>query len=212
MQNAKVLPVIGLIMVVGAVALSYAVPRLPVPNIQRLPVETFPRNVADWASGPDREVDPYVQNKIPTAKIVSRTYTNKPGKSVELTLLSASQRADFHNPNECFPGQGWALSNHHRVEVDGQRFNVMSAQKDGENLIVYYCWMGERDVKKPSTVVQRTMLDIRDRVFTGIMDRADGMSLFVRVLAKDDEAGRKSVSAFAAHLLPKVRIMLAQGV
>ena len=208
MQNAKILPLIGTLMIAAAAVCTYAVPRLPVPAVRKLPVDTFPRSIGEWQAGPDQEVDPEVQGKIPTALIVCRNYTNKAGESVELLLLSASQRGDFHNPNECFPGHGWKLGNHREVQVLDQGFHQMTAEKDGAKMEVLYNWLGELAVKPPDSAALRTAFAVRNKVFSGVMDRVDGMSLFVRVMAPSDDAHQQTMQKFAQQAIPTIEALL----
>jgi EpsI family protein len=202
--------VIGLVMTLAALAGSYALPRVSVPSIHKVPVETFPRTLGEWQAGEDQAVDPEVQQKLSTATIITRNYRRPDRQALELTLISGSQRADFHNPNECFPGHGWTLSDHQEQGIGGQRFNTMTAELDNTRIRVYYCWMGALDVEKPRGAGVQTMYALRDMLFSSLMDRADGMSVFVRVVVPDDAPGREAAVSFLERLLPPVRTLLKQ--
>jgi EpsI family protein len=210
MQNAKILPVIGLAMTLAALVGNYALPHVSIPSIKKVPVETFPRALGEWQAGADQAVDPEVQQKLSTATIITRDYRRPDGQALELTLISGSQRADFHNPNECFPGHGWTLSEHQERSIGGQKFNTMMGEMDAARIKVYYCWMGALDVERPRSAGEQTLYALRDTIFSGIMDRADGMSVFVRVIVPDDEKGRQAAVSFLEQLLPPVRALLKQ--
>ena len=79
MQNAKVLSLIGLLMVGLALATNYRMARISIPTAHRLPVETFPRRIGEWTAGPDIADDEEVQHKLPTATLVTRMYSNAAG-------------------------------------------------------------------------------------------------------------------------------------
>ena len=210
MQTAKNLPIIGTLMIVTATICTYAFPRLPVPSIHKIPVETFPRTIGEWQGGPDEAVDPEVQKIIPTATIISRVYKNLSGQTVELTLLSASQRGDYHDPNICFPAHGWNLSNLQNVHIFGERFNSMTAEQDKLKMKVHYKWMGAINIKTDS-VYLKSAVKVRDEVFYGVMDRTDGMELFVRIMAKDDDLNPRAMGDFNQQIMPIVNSLLKQN-
>lgn len=210
MQGPKILSLVGLVMVVGVLAASHALPRLPEPVTHRVPVDSFPRQVGEWKADEDAPVDPEVQKVIPTAKIVTRTYHGPVGETVELTLLSAERVQDFHNPNECFPGQGWQLSERREAPLGGRTFNVMGAEKDGVRHDVYYCWIGSGDLHQSSGVTA-ALSAVRNKVFGRLMDRHDGMSLFVRVISSQDPRSRQDAQAFIGQLMIPVDAMLRQS-
>lgn len=211
MQNAKVLPVIGLLLLWMAVAATYALPRLPIPQVHKVAVETFPRQIGEWkAESADKPVDAEVQKKIPTATIVTRDYSKPTGQKVELLLLSADRRADFHNPNECFPGQGWQLSDHREVQIGGQRFNYMTAEQGGIKMDICYAWLGKLDVEKPHNAYQKNLYTLREKIFSSVMDRADGMSLFVRTMVPSNEQGRQAIREFVGQIETPIYALLRQ--
>lgn len=201
MQNVKVLSLTGLLMVAVALVCNYAVARVYIPPVHRLPVETFPRQIGEWTAGPDQPVDAYVQQVIPTAKIVTRNYTNASGQKLELLLLSAERSADFHDPNLCFPSHGWELSNQHLRIVNGQQVNTMVAERDGIKTAVWYWWAGEVDLEKPANQVQGQLQYLRKYIFN-TYGRADGMSVFVRMMAPDTDQGYAQLEAFTRATLP----------
>ncbi len=204
MQNAKVLSLIGLLMVSAALVGAYALPRAPVPAMHRLPVETFTPQIGGWTANADLPVDDFVQQKLPTAKIVTRDYMGTSGRQVELLLLSAERREDFHDPNECFPGSGWQLTDRRPIQIGGQTVNTMRAERDGVRTRVWYWWAGEVDFEQGDAGGQRKIQALRKFVLH-TFGRADGMSLFVRMTAPDTEPGRADLRAFTQTLLPPLK-------
>lgn len=209
MQNPKILSLIGTVMIVTATVCTYAVPRLPVPAIHKIRVETFPRTLGEWTAGPDQAVDPEVQGKIPTATIVCRNYTNKSGDSVELLLLSASQRGDFHDPNLCFPAHGWNLTDHQAIRIKGERFDRMTAVQNNLETEVLYKWMGDANILPPNHLILRSAYTLREELLAhGMMDRQDGMSVFMRVTAPNDDLHQKAITNFTNLITPIVQSLL----
>lgn len=204
MQNTKVLSLTGLLMVLLALAANYGVARVFVPVAHRLPVETFPRKIGEWTAGPDIVADTEVQQKLPTATLVTRVYTNPTGESVELLLLTAGRREDFHNPNECFPGHGWELSNKQKTSLEGQAVNTMLAVRESAQSEVWYWWAGELDFAQQASGTMSNIQRLRRTIYGGL-GRADGMSLFVRLIAPHTPQGHHCLDAFTRTVLPVIR-------
>ena len=204
MQNAKIFSLIGLLMVLGALAANYGVARIVIPEAHRLPVETFPRQIGEWTAGPDIAADPEVQKKLPTATLVTHVYTNRTGQSVELLLLTAGRREDFHNPNECFPGGGWLLTDRKQILMDNQSVSTMVAERENIRSQVWYWWAGELDFSEQAGKAKSSLQKLREAIYGG-MGRADGMSLFVRMIAPDTPQGHQSLTAFTKVILPSLR-------
>ena len=79
MPNGKILSVTACVLVLAAAAADYGLGQVDVAKPHRLPVESFPATIGVWQGGPIQEVDPEVQKKLATAKIVEREYVNPGG-------------------------------------------------------------------------------------------------------------------------------------
>lgn len=204
MQNTKILSLTGLLMVFAALAANYGMARVAVPAVHRLPVETFPRQIGEWTAGAEIAADPEVQQKLPTATLVTRVYTNRAGESVELLLLTAGRREDFHSPNECFPGHGWELSDKRHESVDGQQVNTMMAERESVRSEVWYWWAGDLDFTQQANGGLSGIQNLRRTIYSSL-GRADGMSLFVRMIAPRTPQGHQYLDAFTKAALPVIR-------
>lgn len=195
MQNTKVYPLVGLIMVLATLLANHIIGRLPVPKPHPVPIENFPRQVGEWHGGADQSVDASVQKVLSTARIVTRTYTDSHGDAVELLLLTASDYKDFHDPNVCFPGQGWTLTNQRTVDIDGQTFNSMIAVQGATQLAVLY-WMPEDSLAKTGQNWGK-MMAIRKLAGT-----ENTTSLFVRLTMPIQGGHQEAMLAFARACKP----------
>ena len=109
-------------MVFGVAALEYAVGPLPVPHPRKLAVDSFPRSLGTWRGGAIAPMDPDIQARVPTATIMDREYTSSAGGSADVTLVTASDNIDIHNPKDCFPSQGWILTNNREKVIQDRLF------------------------------------------------------------------------------------------
>lgn len=202
MQNSKPLILIGLIMVLATVLLNHSVTRFSILEPHRRPIETFPGQIGDWSAGPVRPVDPEVQAKLPTAKIVDRVYTNKAGEEIDLSLVTANTYDDLHHPEECFPDQGWTVRDDHEVQVNGQPLTDMLASKDGETIEVLH-WLAAEAYPVQTPLQKITIL--RSAYMAANRHPADGRSIFVRLIASKTESSHEMLLAFARQIMEPLK-------
>ena len=121
-------------------------------------------------------------------------------------LLTAGRREDFHNPNECFPGHDWQLTEQRQFAVAGQQVSAMTADCESISSEVWYWWAGEVDFAQQSGKNTPAVQNLRRTIYAGL-GRADGMSLFVRMMAPHTVQGRQSLNAFTRAALPSIRLL-----
>lgn len=207
MPKTKILSIISLCLIVAALAATRGVGRIETAVLEKLPVESFPKAIGDWGMVVEHKVDPEVQAKVPTAVIVDRVYRHLDGREVNLTLLTATDYADFHDPNICFPGQGFQLSKAQNTTVGDFQCNVMLAERMGTRMRVVYWWSGAANVDTTYGREQMgRILALRDRI-TG----ETGHSLFVRVIAPENDMAEKTVQEFIELITPILKELEASG-
>jgi EpsI family protein len=207
MQNSQILATVGCVMVLGAAGLEYALGPMAVAQPRRLPVEAFPARLGDWRGGEILPVDPDIQARLPTAKIMERTYMDSRGRSADVMLVTASDSLDIHNPLDCFPSQGWKLSNNRAASLNGQPVSVMDAQQDEQRMSVVYWRTGYYDPPASPSALVRRVYALRQRV----VGRKEGESLFVRVMVPADSSGGQTLMQLAGQILPPVQALVAAG-
>lgn len=192
MQKTQVLGVVCAVLAVGALVANRAVGRIETDTMERLPVQEFPMEIGEWRCIQEIPTDPQVQEEVPTAVIVDRIYQDSKGRQINLTLLTATDYADFHDPNICFPGQGFALGPREKVEVAGQPCASMTAARDFDRLRMVYWWSGSAGVdSKYGREQMGKVLALRDKLVGH-----QGHSLFVRVLTEDGEESEATIEDF----------------
>ncbi len=198
MQNNKISAVGGLVIVLVALVANHAIGRIGGSELHRVPVWDFPRAVGGWHAGADLPVDPRVQKILPTARIVDRVYSDNASRQISLTLLTATEYQDFHDPNMCFPAQGWELSPVHEVKLGDLRAYSMSAKRDNEKLAVLYFWTGGVIPEGQWGRVQLgRLMTIRNR-----LTNEQGQPVFVRLVTGAGTDSDKLLTDFAAQVLP----------
>ncbi|HLV79114.1 MAG TPA: exosortase-associated EpsI family protein [Chthonomonadaceae bacterium] len=202
MQNHK-LALLGLTLLLAALAADHALGRLVFNNPPRLPVESFPRAIGEWKAGPDQPVDPSIREKLPTATIVDRVYQNGFGQPVELTLVSAQDYNDLHDQRLCLPAQGWQISDPKLVAIAGRQINFVSAARNDEKIEMLF-WLAGKNLRDDT-------LPERLRSLRTTVAGVQGYSLLVRLTATGDEDGHRALFAFAHAMLPPLAKLEAQA-
>ncbi len=190
--------------VFGVAALEYAVGPLPVPQPRRLAVETFPSRLGNWTGGAIAPVDPDIQARLPTSSIMDRVYTSGPSRAADVMLVTASDNLDIHNPKDCFPSQGWRLTNSHDISVGGQPVTVMDAQLDDQKMKVLYWTTGTFTPPPPRSRLAQKALALREK----LVPRHEYVSLFVRLMVPQSRQAEEEITQLAGQVLPPVQSLL----
>ena len=191
-------------MVFGVAALQYGVGPLPVPEPRRLAVDTFPSRLGIWQGGAIAPVDADIQARLPTSAIMDRVYTTGAGRAADVMLVTASDNLDIHNPKDCFPSQGWRLSNSHEKVIQGQTVTVMDAQLDDQKMKVLYWMTGTFTPPPPRSALARKALVLREK----IVPSHEYVSLFVRLMVSDGPQSEEEVTQLAQQVIPPVHTLL----
>jgi len=203
MQKPKVLAIIGLAMILTAIAANHTFGRLQYAQPHLLPIETFPRRIGRWKQeGEDRPIDQEVIKVLPTAHIVDRVYRDASGQIINLLMLTASDYKDFHDPNICLPGNGWQLSDRTTFLFQGQNINKMRASQRNTHLLVFYWLPGNYTANIDHGLPMQKVLSLR-KALTG----EEGQSLFVRVIAAENAASPDTVQRFIADIQPAIQAL-----
>ena len=191
-------------LVFGVAVLDFASGPIPVPHSRRLAVETFPARLGGWRGGAIAPVDPDIQARMRTSSIMDREYTDEAGRSADVMLVTASDNLDIHNPKDCFPSQGWILTNSRDKMIGGQPVTVMDAQLDDQKMMVLYWTTGVYTPPAPRSLLARQALVLRDR----IVPRHEAVSLFVRLMIPQSADADSEITALAGQVLPPVQALV----
>lgn len=191
-------------LVLGVAALDFISGPIPVPHPRKLAVETFPARLGTWQGGAIAPVDPEIQARLRTSAIMDREYTNDAGRSADVMLVTASDNLDIHNPKDCFPSQGWKLTNSRDKMIGGQPVTLMDAQLDNQKMTILYWMTGVYTPPSPRWFLARQALILRDK----IVPRHEAVSLFVRLMVPSGPNADAEISALAGQVLSPVQALV----
>ncbi len=206
MPNRKIFTLIGLALVVMALLADHAFGRLKPARPHLVPVETFPSRIGEWNSIETLSIDPEVQKKLSTARMVERVYQNRTGQTVNLLLLTAGDYKDFHDPNVCFPAQGFALTDNRSLKIGKQAMNSMVATQGATSSYVLYWLSGDYAANMPHSNGLKKILALR-KLFL----KEEATSLFVRVTTNASEGNRLAAQEFAERILQPIASLDARA-
>ena len=199
-------------MVLGALIANHTLPAVHAMASRRVPVETFPRKIGEWTAGKDQRVDPSVLQRLSTANIVDRNYRNPAGQDIDLTLVTASNGGDLHNPKICFPAQGWRLGDEKVIHIGGRSANYMIASQNGAQFEVIY-WLTGSSVRRSAFSEKLVRLHTRFVGLDGHVMKAvmDGDSLMVRLMAPHDPDSHRALLQFAGQIQSPIQALIARA-
>jgi EpsI family protein len=143
-----------------------------------------------------------VQKALPTARILSRSYTCPTGPA-SVTIITGSDATVLHDPHDCLSGEGWQFlkEQSHLVDVGRPgapiRVRDVVMQKDGQRAHMWYWYAVGPDIYD-STLPARLGL-FQTRLTEGRGRRAE----FVRlIVGGETDSGRSAamLSDLARHV------------
>ena len=197
MHRSTLFVLICVLMITSAIIVNLLGERVELGRAIPLQITAFPKEVGSWRDVADLPVQPELPDALPTAQVVERDYVNQYNQGVDLLLLTATDYGDLHDPQACFPSQGWALSNPQQVDIGGERVTDMSASLGDQHEYVIYWRPDFYHVPVPQTIIAR-------RVYYWYIKHVrpdDGHSLLVRVIGQDTPDGRAAVLGFTNEIM-----------
>ncbi len=192
------------VLVFGVVAVEYIGGPVSVAHPRKLPVEGFPARLGAWQGGAVAQTDPEIQARLRTSAIMDRQYATGDGRAADVMLVTASDNLDIHDPKDCFPSQGWQLTNFRSKTIQGQGVSLMDAELDGQKMTVLYWTMGVYTPPAPRYAAAQAALALRNK----IVPRHEAVSLFVRLMVPQGPHADETVTQLAGEVLPPVQAML----
>src|SRR5687768_13882781 len=145
------------------------------------PVARLALQLGKW-QGEDVPVSVDVQKALPTARILSRSYSCPTGPAT-VTIVSGSDATVLHDPHDCLSGEGWQFLKEGTRTVDtgrpGDEIRVREVvmQKSGARAHMWYWYAVGSDIYD-STLPARLGL-FRTRLTEGRGRRAEFVRLIV---------------------------------
>jgi EpsI family protein len=186
----------------------------------------LPESIGQWSGVPQQVTKLELEQLAADTAFSRNVYTNAFGDQILVSIVLAGEDPDnsIHRPERCLPAQGWTILDSKTVTVgvpslpggqlkvtrlhDEQKFLDDKGTAHMVHNLNYYWFVGYKDVT-PSHI-DRTVMDIRDRVMKGYNQRwayvtvasnvTEGLVRFGRSEAASDEM----LQAFIRDLFPRI--------
>jgi len=159
---------------------------------------SFPKTIGDWRCVQEIEQDPEVMKYLPSAVIADRIYRDSQGRTMNLTLLTAQDYVDYHDPWFCFRGQGFQMSDKENLVLDGQECAQITASRDNIRMRAVYWWWGRANERPKYAPEQwNRVLALRAKLM-GKQEK----SLQVRIVTEDSPDAVGQMEEFVRDIHP----------
>ena len=205
--------VVALLMLAGSAAAVLAKPtksladQIGIPNLEAM----LPKQFGDWrvdTSLPTILPSPDVQAQLDKIynQVLSRTYVNKSGQRIMLSVAYGGDQSDgtsAHRPEVCYPAQGFAITSNLKTSLhmggrELQARRLMSKLGQRNEPITYWVVVGDEVV---TTGIGQKLAQMRYGL-RGVI--ADGMLVRISSIDSDMERGHKLQEQFASDLFNNI--------
>ena len=205
--------VVALLMLAGSAAAGLAKPtksladQIGIPNLEAM----LPKQFGDWrvdTSLPTILPSPDVQAQLDKIynQVLSRTYVNKSGQRIMLSVAYGGDQSDgtsAHRPEVCYPAQGFAITSNLKTSLhmggrELQARRLMSKLGQRNEPITYWVVVGDEVV---TTGIGQKLAQMRYGL-RGVV--ADGMLVRISSIDSDMDRGHKLQEQFASDLFNNI--------
>ena len=205
--------VVALLMLAGSAAAVLAKPtksladQIGIPNLEAM----LPKQFGDWrvdTSLPTILPSPDVQAQLDKIynQVLSRTYVNKSGQRIMLSVAYGGDQSDgtsAHRPEVCYPAQGFAITSNLKTSLhmggrELQARRLMSKLGQRNEPITYWVVVGDEVV---TTGIGQKLAQMRYGL-RGVV--ADGMLVRISSIDSDMDRGHKLQEQFASDLFNSI--------
>ncbi len=182
----------------------------------------LPSHIDEWWGIDVAVTDREKQILGPETEFARKGYTNGRGDEILASIVLAGQdmNTGIHRPERCLPAQGWTITNKatriiplaERGTLSVTRLRNLRSAKDarGNPIQIYnldYYWFVGHNVTTGSHF-DRTLIDIRDRLFLGYNQRWAYVTIAANVqngaFAHDEKELDAMIQEFIRKLVPLV--------
>ena len=183
----------------------------------------LPDFVGEWY-GSDQPILQAEKDALgPDTQFARKLYTNGQGDQIFVSIVFSGpdMSTSIHRPERCLPAQGWTVADTSIKKIalangtlDATRLrNVRHIQNKSRSISVYaldYYWFVGHSAQTPSHL-QRTWLDIRDRVFKGENQQWAFVTVTSKITKGIEPFGRSEnetdtvLAAFIRELVPELK-------
>ncbi|MGI9089246.1 MAG: exosortase C-terminal domain/associated protein EpsI [Chthoniobacterales bacterium] len=185
----------------------------------------LPTDVGGWFGEDQKITEMELQVLARDTEFARKMYTNGRGDQIFASIVLSGQDLDnsIHRPERCLPAQGWSIADSRVVKIPipespvhelgvTRLHNLRKVAVDGHTVTIYglnyYWFVGANDIT-PSHL-QRTYIDIRDRILHGYNQRWAYITVAATVTKGLTQFGRSEeetdalIQQFIAELFPKI--------
>jgi len=186
----------------------------------------LPEFVGDWYGEDQAITDREITVLGPGTEFARKVYSNGRGDSVFVSIVLSGQdmNTSIHRPERCLPAQGWTLVDSQRKSVKVEQGNLQELQltrlhsvreiaaKSGPATRVFnvnYYWFAGQD-NLTASHVERSWLDIRDRVLKGYNQRwayitvASNVTKGISAFGRSEKETDVFLENFIEDIAPKI--------
>lgn len=184
----------------------------------------LPEYVSEWFGRDQPVTQPEIDSLGPDTEFARKAYTNARGDQlyVSIVLSGPDMNTSIHRPERCLPAQGWTVTDTKALSIptpqgplEATRLHNMRAVRteSGTSFTVYnlnyYWFIGGRE--NTASHVERTLIDIRDRLLRGANQRWAYITVAANVthgltrFGKTEQETDAVVQKFIAELVPQLQ-------
>ena len=173
-----------LLVLVGGLGAIFILPRTTLTQPIGIKLE-LPQFVGKWYGVDQKISERELQMLAADTEFARKVYTDAAGNTIYVSIVLSGADLDnsIHRPERCLPAQGWTIADSRSLQVplDGGNKLAVTRLHDvrqmplrtGEMVSIYnlnyYWFVGFHHLT--ASHMERTMIDIRDRVFKGYNQR-----------------------------------------
>jgi hypothetical protein len=194
-----------------------AMRRIPQPSADARVVDSFtaiPSRMGSWSSVVDGS-SVERQDGLPTASVLSKTYTDGQGSQATLTIVYCTSLGDLHQPEFCLGGQGWSAADRTtpilRPKGEAPFASMMSwiqNEATGQDSVALY-WFNSHLVK--DTLLPWFKMKVYVCRIRGVeLESVALVRIMVSTVDGDRDRAKKAAVDFATQVSPYIDRMMSK--
>ena len=150
MDSKKTAWIIIVILLLSAIFIRSEVISFKEPNIDRKNLSDFPYSLGNW-QGEDTAYPGWLAEALKAEEFIMREYINDKNENVNLytAFFSSRKGTSTHNPDVCYPAQGWKIEEKGTfyLDIDGKKYHLAKrifSKGIERQFVIFWYQMGDR--------------------------------------------------------------------
>jgi len=175
-------------------------------EFERKSLLDFPYTLGEW-KGEDLEYPDWLSDELKAEELIMREYEDKDGNNLMLYagFFTYRKSTSTHNPDVCYPAQGWKIEKKDivKLDIDGRSYPVAERiiSKNLNRQVVLF-WYQVKD-KTITNKIKHQMLIIKDALIEGKM-RASIVRVSMPIKNRSIDEALEIEKEFAEIIIPKL--------